>query len=187
MKLYIHRYTGLLTAKLGDTSALQTVASVLGSTLYLDCVFYDDSGEIVELADGATAVFVAKQDKHYTDPSLIQALSWTKAAAAEDGYRFIIRPAGDALVALLANLDSASLIAQIAWTENDEERLTPKFALTVGNAVYRDNEPVIENPSDAWPLPADLLRKTDLAGFSGDVVIGDKTLTFVNGLITTIV
>jgi len=180
MKLYIHRFTGLVTANIGDTTSIQTIASVLGSTLNLDCVFYDDTGAVVELADGTVGAFVAKQDKQYTGTALVQALSWTKAAATEDGYRFTLRPASDALVTLIANLDSVPLIAQIAWTENGAEVKTPKFALTVANAVYRDDEPVIENPSDAWPLPGDLVTQTALSAAlfaaltSGDIRIPDR-------------
>jgi len=180
MKLYIHRFTGLITANIGDTTSIQTIAAVLGSTLNLDCVFYEDSGAAVDLDSAAVGVFIAKQDKQYTGPALVQALSWTKAAATEDGYRFTLRPASDALVTLIGNLDSVPLIAQIAWTENGVEVKTPKFSLTVANAVYRDNEPVIENPSDAWPLPANMVTNAALAAalqaalLSGDIRIPDR-------------
>ena len=179
MKLYIHRETGFLTARMGDTSALQKIDGVLGSTLNLDCVFYDDTG-IMELAEGSLGAFVAKEDKQYTGTSLVQALAWTKAASAEDGYRFIIRPAGVELVTLIANKENVPLMAQIVWTENGVERKTPKFALTVGNAVYRDDEPVIENPDNAWPLPGALVTTTALAQAlaaaltSGDIRIPNR-------------
>lgn len=180
MKLYIHRLTGFLSAKPGAESALQTVAAVLGSTLDLDCVFYDDENDALDLDPSALGVFVAKQAKQYTSPALVQALTWIKADASADGYRFTIRPASTGLVTLLADQDSVSLMAQIVWTENGVERKTPKFALTVGNAVYRDDEPVIENPSDAWPLPGTLVTPAALAEavaaamLSGDIRIPDR-------------
>lgn len=180
MKLYIHRLTGFLSAKPGAESALQTVAAVLGSTLELDCVFYADDNAALDLAPDAIGVFVAKQSKQYTSPALVQALSWTKAEASEDGYRFTLRPASAGLVTLLADQDSVALMAQIAWTENGVERKTPKFALAVGNAVYRDDEPVVENPDDAWPLPGALVTTAALAQAlaaaltSGDVRIPNR-------------
>ena len=186
MKIYIHREIGVATAAIEATTALQTLTAVLGSTLHLDCVFHDGTNP-VELDSGATGAFVAKQDKQYTAASLVQALSWTKNTAPEDGYRFTLRPAGSDLVTLLANLDSVSLMAQIVFTESGIERKTPKLSLVVGNAVYREDEPTLVDPDAAWPLPGQIALKTDIAGFSGDIVIGDKTLTFVNGLITAIV
>ena len=86
MKLYIHRLTGFLSAKPGAESPLQTVAAVLGSTLYLDCVFYDDTTDALDLDPAAVGVFVAKQAKQYSAQALVQSLSWTKADASEDGY-----------------------------------------------------------------------------------------------------
>lgn len=162
MKIYIHNETGQATAAIGSTTPLQTISAVLGSTLHLDCVFHDGT-DPVELASGAAGAFVAKADKQYTAASLVQALSWTKASATEDGYRFTLRPTGAALVTLLANLASAPLMAQIVWTESGIERKTQQLSLVVGNAVYRDDEPTLSDPGAAWPLPAALVTQTALA------------------------
>lgn len=186
MKIYINRFTGFATLKLGDTSALQSISTILGATTHLDCVFHDGT-QAVELAEDATGVCVAKQDKRYTDTALVQALSWTKASAVDDGYRFTLRPSGETLTNLLGNLESVPLMFQIVWSEGGVEYKTQKISFPVANAVYRDDEPVIETPGETWPLPGELLRQSDLSGLSGDVLIGDKTITFFNGLIKTIV
>ncbi len=177
MKIYIHKETGQATAAIGSTTPLAQITGVLGSTLHLDCVFHDGTN-VVELASGSMGIFVAKQDKRYTDPSLVQALSWTKATAPEDGYRFTLRPSGADLVTLLANLASVPLMAQIVWTESGVERKTQQLSLVIGNAVYREDEPTLSDPTAAWPLPG--------SQFSGDVLIGDKTLTFQFGLLKSI-
>lgn len=185
MKIYIHNETGLATAAQASTTGIAKIDARLGSSLQLDCVFHDGTN-IVELDAGATGACVGKVAKQYTAASLIQALAWTKQSAATDGYRFILNPTGEALVALLANTDDVSLKFQIAWVENGVQRKTQIISLVVANAVYRDDEIVIEQPAAAWPLPGDIVRQSDLTGFSGDMVVGDKTITFLNGLIKSI-
>ena len=166
MKIYINKNTGVVTSSPAATSsnpaALQNLNGVLGSTLLLDTVFTDDTGAPVDLDSAATGVFVAKQDKHYTDGALVEALAWTKNVATEDGYRLVIVPNDTDLVTLLANLASVILMAEIAWSELGITRKTPKFNFTVENAVWRGDEPVLDNPDVTWPLPGDLALASDL-------------------------
>ncbi len=172
MKIYIHNETGQATAAIGSTTPLSQITGVLGSTLHLDCVFHDGTN-VVELATGATGIFVAKQDKRYTDPSLVQGLAWTKAPAPENGYRFTLRPSLPDLVALLANQTSVNLMAQVTWTESDIERKTQQLLFVVGNAVYRDADE-IEIEAGA------------LGGMTVDITVGDKTLTYEKGILKSI-
>ena len=181
MKIYIHRETGLATAAISSTTALQNITGVLGSTLHLDCIFHDGTAA-VELDPSAVGAIVAKQDKHYTDASLVQALTWTKQSAPEDGYRFTLRPAGEALVALLANLDNAPLMAQIVWTESGVERKTQKLSFTVGNAVYREDEPTLADPTAAWPLPGEVATKAYVQAAVGSGGASTSTVVTPNSL-----
>ena len=163
MKIYINRHSGVAYAKLTDTAGLSQIAANLWATLFLDCVFIDDDGTPVELDAQAAGAFVAKQDKHFTDAALVQALSWSKFPGPSDGYRFAITPSSDALISLLANQESAPLMGQIAWTEAGIHRATQKFSFTVANAVYRANEPTLPDPGAVWPLPGDVATKDYVA------------------------
>lgn len=179
MKIYIHQETGLATTSIPSTTALAKIEVWLGSTSFLDCVFHDGT-QAVELDAGATGACVAKQDKQYSAAALVQATAWTKQSATEDGYRFILLPAGDPLIALLATDENVTLDFQIAWSEDGIPRKTQIISLVVHNAVYRDDEPVIEQPGAAWPLPGDLATTAALANalaaalISGDIRIPDR-------------
>lgn len=182
MKIYINRNSGLATTAATSTTPLASLGAILFATQFLDCVFVGDDGDPVELATDATGVFVAKREKQYTAAALVQALAWSKASSAAEGYRFQITPNADPLRDLLADQDNVPLMAQIVWKEGGIERATQKFSFTVANAVYRPDEPVLADPAAAWPLPGEIALKTD---FNGTIKTGDIILTIENGLIKT--
>lgn len=187
MKIYIHRRTGLATAALTSTTPLIKLEAVRGATYHLDCVFHDGT-QAVELPDASQAVIDVKKTKSYSDAVLFGDENWVKASAPEDGYRFTFIPTGDALDALLGNLDTLTLMAQITWTDGEDLGKTQKIDFVVTNALRRENDPGIPPVPAAWPAPETIALKSDLpqGGLSADIVIGDKTLTFTNGISTHI-
>ena len=182
MKIYIHRTTGIATANIGDTMPIQTLQAILGATLFLDCVFIDDNGNPVELDPTAAGAFVAKQDEHYDSAALVDALSWVKASAPENGYRFTILPNDSTLTTQLANLDAIILMAQIEWTEPGFIGKTQKISLNVTNAIYRGNELTLTNPTATWPLPGDLVTQAALATALASLVTQNALTAALAGL-----
>jgi hypothetical protein len=82
------------------------------------------------------------------------------------------------LIEQLAGKQVLPLDCEVSWTLDGERQIAPNLPITV-------QPPMITGPQTSEGGPVYALASS-VSGFSGDVIIGDKTITFLNGLIKSI-
>ena len=100
------------------------------------------------------------------------------AAESETIHKGVLNTNDVRLIAHMVGKQTATLDCECAWTLGGERQIAPNLPVTV-------QPPMVAGPESSEGGPVYALA-SDISGFSGDVVIGDKTITFLNGLIKSI-
>jgi len=82
------------------------------------------------------------------------------------------------LATYMVGKQTATLDCELAWRQDGQWQVAPNFSLTVQPRM-------VAGPENSQGGPVYLLD-SNLSGFSGALIVGDKTLTLQNGLIKSI-
>ena len=124
-------------------------------------------GVVVELATGATGKLGLKADKDFNGSFAASDLEWTKSGTGDaTTYRFDLNLNTVQINALFAGVptpSSVALMLEIEWAEGDLRTSSNTLAVTLENDIVRGDEGVAEEGSPVYPLPDDLLTKSENA------------------------
>ena len=124
-------------------------------------------GVAQEIPTGATGKLGLKADKDFNGAFVASDLAWTKSGAGVSAtYVFDLNLNTlqiNALFACVPTPSSVALMLEIEWAEGDLRTSSNTLAVTLGNDIVRGDEGVAEEGSPAYPLPDDLLTKSENA------------------------
>jgi hypothetical protein len=125
------------------------------------------SGVVVGLADGATGKLGLKADKDFNGSFAASDLEWTKSGTGDTtAYRFDLNLNTVQINALFAGVPTpatVTLMLEIEWAEGDLRTSSNTLAVALENDIVRGDEGVAEEGGPVYPLPSDLMTKSENA------------------------
>ena len=124
-------------------------------------------GVVQELPSGATGCLGIKADKDFNGQFVASGLAWTKSGTGIAAtYVFDLNLNTVQISALFAGVptpSSVALMLEIEWAEGNIRTSSNTLPITLENDIIRGDEGIAEEGGPIYPLPGDLLTKSEYA------------------------